>query len=54
MSPRPQSALEEVEPGDVVIIEEGHYYEDLNTTVSVEIWYCYYYTIIFLYWVLMI
>ena len=42
LSPRLQSVLDLVEPGDVVIIESGDYFEDLKTRVSGK-WYVGYY-----------
>lgn len=35
--PRLQSVLDNVEPGDVVILESGDYFEDLKTRVSAEL-----------------
>lgn len=43
LSPRTQSVLNDVKPGDVVILENGEYVEDLKTRVSGELvnWCCY-------------
>ena len=32
--PRPQDALDEVEPGDTIELGDGDYWEDLKTRVS--------------------